>query len=177
MSGRVRKEKKVVQRQSCSAGWQCQTWLLNNSVCDQKWQFYACRNTSDLRSNTLCSRELATGKWNFHILKWAYYLLSTVWVGNTSMYRTQVAVLKNTPPSAVATLRYLRVISLSYTFEFTLPCQEGGRMRARDVTDRNGDGTAIQKWQGNKKRQVMQSEHWNTMRSNISHLHITYTYN
>lgn len=75
------------------------------------------------------------------------------------MYRTQVTILKKPPPSTVATLDYLGVISFSYTFEFTLPGQDSGRMRARGVIDRNRDGTVIQKWQGNKKRQVMQRDH------------------
>lgn len=54
------------------------------------------------------------GKWNFHIWKRAHHLLSTVRVGNTSMYRAQVTILKKPPPSTVATLDYLGVISFFY---------------------------------------------------------------
>lgn len=75
------------------------------------------------------------------------------------MYRTQVTILKQPSPSTVAALDYLGVILFSYTFEFMLPGQNSGRMRARGVINKNRDDTVIQKWQGNKKRLVMQREH------------------
>lgn len=78
MSGSVSKEQKVLQ-------WQLKIWLLNNSVWDQTWQFCLCRNTSESRSNISHCQERAISKWNFHTLKWAHCLLSTIWVGSISM--------------------------------------------------------------------------------------------